>query len=183
MTEQRAERYRRLANALVATAGAVADAEWSSPSPCEGWTARDVAGHVVETSAMFLGFVGLSLGEVPSVGDDPVGAVIAATARVQAVLDDPGQASLEFDGYLGRTTIAEAIDRFLSFDVVVHRWDLARATGGDERIGPADVRAVMTAAEAFGDAARSPNVFGPAVEPPPDGDEQARMLAFLGRQC
>src|SRR2546425_749697 len=36
--------------------------------------------------------------------------------------------------------------------------------------------------ESFGDAMRGPRAFGPAVEPPPDADDQGRLLAFLGRR-
>jgi hypothetical protein len=35
--------------------------------------------------------------------------------------------------------------------------------------------------EGFGDAMRGPQAFGPAVEPPAGGDDQGRLLAFLGR--
>lgn len=36
-------------------------------------------------------------------------------------------------------------------------------------------------ARGFGDAMRQPGAFGPTVEPPPDADDQERLLAFLGR--
>ena len=38
---------------------------------------------------MFLGFVGRSLGDIPAVDDDPLGAWTAARDVVQADLDDP----------------------------------------------------------------------------------------------
>ena len=66
-------------------------------------------------------------------------------------------------------------------DLVVHRWDLARAAGLDTTIPPEDVAMVMERAALMGDALRTPGAFGDAVEPPPGADAQADMLAFLGR--
>ncbi len=52
------DRYRRLASEFATCIDAVGDDRWSAPSPCEGWSTRDVVGHVVGTQAMFLGLVG-----------------------------------------------------------------------------------------------------------------------------
>lgn len=176
-----ADRYRRLAAAFTDKAAAVPTHRWESPSPCEGWTARDVVGHVVQTQGMFLGFVGRSALEGPSVDDDPVGAWQTATAAVQADLDDPERASAEFEGHFGRQTFEQAVDRFLCFDLVVHGWDLARAAGLDDAIADEDLARVRAAAEPFGDAMRGPGAFGPEVDPPADADEQTRLMAFFGR--
>jgi uncharacterized protein (TIGR03086 family) len=176
------ERYGRLAGAFTAKVAAVPPDAWDRPSPCEGWTARDVVHHVVSTEGMFLGFVGRSPGEVPSVDDDPLGAWSAVRASVQGDLEDPERAGAQFDGFSGRSTFEAAVDRFLCFDLVVHGWDLARSVGLDERIDPAEVARVRQHAEEMGDALRSPKAFGPAVEPPSGADDQARLLAFLGRR-
>jgi len=64
---------------------------------------------------------------------------------------------------------------------VVHSWDLARATGGDEQLDPAEVHKVFEALRPLGDKLRSPGAFGPAVDPPKGADEQTELLAFLGR--
>ncbi|MCA1691443.1 MAG: maleylpyruvate isomerase N-terminal domain-containing protein, partial [Actinobacteria bacterium] len=40
------ERYRRLADAFAARLAAVPEDKWSSPSPCEDWTIRDLVAHV-----------------------------------------------------------------------------------------------------------------------------------------
>jgi uncharacterized protein (TIGR03086 family) len=181
MTEV-SERYARLADAFAANVAAVPADRWSSPSPCENWTARDIVDHVVMTQGMFLGFVGRSLGEIPSVADDPLAAFTAARTVVQRDLEDPERAGTEFEGAMGKMTFETGVDRFLNFDLVVHGWDLARATGLDERIDPADVERLRVAAEGFGDAMRGPQAFGPAVEPPAGADEQQRVLAFLGRR-
>jgi uncharacterized protein (TIGR03086 family) len=175
------DRYRRLTEAFAAKVAAVPVDKWDAQSPCPDWTARDIVRHVITTQGMFLGFVGRELGAIPSVDDDPVAAWDAARSVVQHDLDDPQLARAEFDGFQGKTTFEAAVDRFLSFDQVVHGWDLARAVGLDDRIAPEDVARVRAQAEAFGDALRSPQAFGPAVGPPAGADDQARLLAFLGR--
>jgi uncharacterized protein (TIGR03086 family) len=176
-----ADRYRRLAAAFTDKVAAVPTDRWESPSPCEGWTARDVVGHVVQTQGMFLGFVGRSTPDGPSVDVDPVGAWRIANAAVQADLDDPERASVEFEGHFGQQTFEQAVDRFLSFDLVVHGWDLARAAGLDDAIAEDDLARVKAAAEAFGDAMRGPGAFGPEVDSAADADEQTKLMAFLGR--
>lgn len=176
------DRYRRLSGAFADKIAAVPSDRWTAPTPCTGWTVRDLVRHVAENPAIFLGMVGRELRPGPSVADDPLGAFTSARDQVQADLDDPARAETEFDGYFGRTTFAEAIDRFLCFDLVVHGWDLARATGLDERIDPGELPPLWASTESFGDAIRSEGVCGPAVDPPPDAGEQARLLAYLGRR-
>ena len=133
------DRYGRLASEFAAKVAAVPDDAWENPSPCPEWTARDVVGHVVSTQGMFLGFVGRELGDISSVDDDPLAAWNAARAVVQRDLEDRERATEEFDGLLGRTTFEAAVDRFLSFDLVIHGWDLARAANLDDRIDPDEV--------------------------------------------
>jgi uncharacterized protein (TIGR03086 family) len=176
------ERYARLSGAFAEKVADVRPDRWERPSPCEGWSARDVVDHVVQTHGMFLRLVGRELGSTPSVDDDPVAAFDAARKVVQADLDDPQRAAETFEGQMGTMSFEDAIDRFLCFDLVVHGWDLARAAGLDEHIDPDDVQRVLAAAPAFGDALRGPGVCGPELTPPPGADEQTRMLAFLGRR-
>jgi uncharacterized protein (TIGR03086 family) len=176
------ERYARLADEFAATIAGVPPDRWSAPSPCEGWTARDVVRHVVETPDIFLRLVGREMPDVGSV-DDPAAAFDASRKIVQADLEDPERANVTFEGMFGTMTFAESIDRFISFDLVVHRWDLAHATGQDETIDPDDVRRARDATAGFGDALRSDGVCGPALDPPAGADEQTKLLAFLGRKA
>jgi uncharacterized protein (TIGR03086 family) len=177
-----AERYQRLGDAYAAKVAAVPDDRWDSRTPCEEWTARDLVGHMVQTQGMFLGFIGKELRDVPDTSDDPLGAWNAARTQVQAILDDPKQATTEFEGLTGRSTFEAAVDKFLCSDLVVHNWDLSRATGLDDNVEPEDAKRVRRYMESMGDALRSPGAFGPEVEPPANADEQQRMLAFLGRR-
>jgi uncharacterized protein (TIGR03086 family) len=176
------ERYRRLAGAMTEKIEQVPSDRWSSQSPCEKWTARDLVGHLVDVHGMFMGLVGRELQPGPDAGSDPLGAWTSARDQLQADLDDPERAGTEFDGLAGRSTFAEAVDRFVCFDLNIHGWDLARATGLDERIEPAELPKLWATAESFGDAIRSENVCGPPVEVSEGASEQDRLLAFLGRQ-
>jgi len=127
------DRYRRLAGGFTARVNAVPMDRWSSPSPCEGWTAAEVVAHVAEAATLFLELVDRQPPPGPSASEDPVGAWEASRDAIQAGLDDPEIAGLDYEGELGRATFEMAIDRFASPDLVIHTWDLSRAVGLDGR--------------------------------------------------
>ena len=177
-----ADRYRSLAASMTDTIAGVPEDRWEASTPCEDWMARDVVRHLVDTSGMFLGFIGQDAPAGPSVDDDPLGAFTAARDAVQAALDDPATAAQEYDGMFGRTSFAKSVDGFLSADLVIHRWDLARATGQDETLPVDEVRRVQEMLEPMDEKMRGPGAFGPKIEPPPGADEQTKLLCFLGRR-
>lgn len=113
---------------------------------------------------------------------EPLEAFVSTRDQMQAALDDPVRAGTEFTGFFGPTTFAQAIDRFVCFDLVVHGWDLARAAGQDERIDPGELPLLWGTVEFFGDAIRGEGTCGPAIDPPPNADSQTRLLAHLGRR-
>jgi uncharacterized protein (TIGR03086 family) len=175
------DRYRTLADAFEAKVAAVPPDAWSNPSPCAEWNARQLVSHVIDVHGMMLKPLDRSLSEAPSADDDPLGAFRAARADVEDVLADPELAGTEYDGAFGRTKVERTIDQFMAFDLVVHGWDLARATGQDDTIDPAEVDTIMAFAEPMGDTMRENGVTGPAVAVPDDAPQQDRMLGLLGR--
>lgn len=179
--ESIADRYRRLAAHLGDTVGSVNLHAWTDPSPCEGWSALDVLRHLIDTNGLMLALVGDELWPGPPVGGDPLGAWISASDQVQARLDNPSAAGAPVEGEEG-LTFEGAVDQFLGLDLVVHRWDIAAATGGDTVIDPADLEGAWVIARALGDDLRAPGVCGPALDPPIEANEQERLLAFLGRR-
>lgn len=177
-----ADRYRRLATQFAGRIAAVPADRWDSPTPCEGWDARQLIQHVVETQSLFRKLVGREEIQTPPVDEDPAGAWEAARAVMQADLDDPERAGSEFEGLAGRMTFAQAVDRFLAFDLIIHGWDLARATGQDEHIPSEDLAHARAQAKLLGDLMYSSGHFRPGLTPPADADEQTRLLAQLGRR-
>ena len=195
-----AERFRKLAAGFTARVDAVPEDKWSAQSPCDGWTARDVVEHMIGNCKTFVGFAGieipdkpldnLPLAQIPGdqisgdqiSGDQISGEWKQAADSVQAALDDEAVATKEFQGYAGPTNLAQATERFLFTDLVVHAWDLARATGGDERLPIDEVGAAHEAMRQMGEMLRSAGAARPEIEPEPGADAQTKLLNFMGRR-
>jgi uncharacterized protein (TIGR03086 family) len=175
------DRYRRLADEFGRRVAAVRADRWDNVSPCAEWTARDVLRHVVDTERSMPDRVGLTVPDGPSVDEDPLGAWATVRDAMLKILEDPDQAGREYDSMFGRSRLEDTVGSFLSIDLVIHGWDIARATGGDEHIDPEEVRLVAASTEKIGDKLRGPGAFGPEVPVPADADAQSRLLAFLGR--
>src|SRR5262249_20135719 len=157
-------RYRKNAAAFTKRVAAVPPDKWEAQSPCDEWKARDVVRHVVNSSGMFLGFIGQEIPPGPSVDDDPLGAWENARDAIQQDLEDPAVAKAEYDGFTGKATFEQGVNRFLAADLVVHSWDLARATGGDEQLDPEEVRTIRASFDEFDPKMfRSPGAFGPEL--------------------
>lgn len=180
--EEVGQRYRRLAAAMTEKIEHVPTAAWGNQSPCVDWTARDVVRHVVEVHGMFQGLVGRTLVEHPSTDEDPAGSFAAVRDQMQSDLLDPGRVCEEYDGRLGRSTFGKAVNGFVCFDLVVHNWDLSRATGQDESLDPRDVEQIQSAVDTMGQMMRENGVVGPPVEPPADASAQELLLCALGRK-
>lgn len=177
------DRYRLLSAGFTERVVAVPDDRWDSPSPCEEWTARDLIGHMRNVSGVFFTHIGRKIPEGPSPAEDPVGAWATVRDAVQGALDDPEIAGAEYDSpQMGRRRFDESVDQFVNFDVLVHTWDLARATGLDERLDAAEVHRLFERIKPWDGMLRGPRVCGPKLEPPPGADEQTQLLAFLGRR-
>jgi uncharacterized protein (TIGR03086 family) len=156
--------------------------EWDSPAPVPGWRARDVVGHLVEWFPAFLETgTGLTLDRGPSTEEDPVASWEVHADAVQRLLDGPEAAMSFAHPMVGEMPLPVAVDRFYTTDVFLHTWDLARATGQDERLDPQTCADLLAGMEPLDDLLRSSGQYGPRVPVPDDADVQTRLLAFIGR--
>jgi uncharacterized protein (TIGR03086 family) len=179
-----AERYERITGQFSERVRGVPEGAWDNPSPCEGWTARDVVGHLVEWIPGFFGAQGVDFPAIPSVDDDPVAAWETVRATLAQALADPQQASLQVSTPFMTQSLAETVDMIATGDVFTHTWDLARATGQDESLDPDQLQRMI---EGMGsmpeEALRADGMFAPAVDVPADADDQTKFLAFVGRRA
>jgi uncharacterized protein (TIGR03086 family) len=184
-----AARFEKVAAGFTARIEAVPVDAWQRPAPCEGWTARDVVRHLVDWlpgPGFLLGAFDVETGPVPSVDVDPGAAWSVVRDAIQGALADAAIATrVEDCGPPGRLSFEVAVDMTCTPDVLIHTWDLARATGLDERLDPDEVRRQLTGFEALppevDQAMRTSGHFGPRVAVADDADEQTRLLAFMGR--
>lgn len=175
------DRYRRLSAMFDSTVTAVES--WDAQSPCEEWTARDVLAHVLTTEADFPSKVGLTLDRSVDAAADPVGAWHEVRDSMQAILDDPTTAGLEYEALGEQTTLAESVDRFLCFDLIVHRWDIGRAAGLDVEIPAEDIADGNTFLDMMGQMFYDYGASKPAIPVADDASDQDRLLGRAGRDA
>lgn len=176
------DRFRTAAEPLTSVIDRVPADRWDAPSPCEGWTTRDVVRHIIETERQFLTSRDVALGDAPDVDADPAAAWRAHRAEVEGVIADESVTATAYDGHFGPTTVGETIERFYVFDLVAHRWDIATGAGIDDRFTDAELDQLEGGAASFGDALYMEGVSKPALDVPDGADRQTRVLATIGRR-
>src|SRR5947209_17199739 len=176
-----AGRHRAVAAGFTARVRGVSD--WDAPAPVAGGRARDVVGHLAGWFPDFLeSATGLVLDRGPSAEEDPVAAWRVHADAVQCVLDGPEAATPFRHPFVGELPLPDAVDRFYTADVFMHTWDLARASGQDERLDPERCAELLAGMEPIEELMRSSGQYGPRVPVPDDADAQTRMLGFIGRR-
>ena len=154
---------------------------WNSASPCPGWTAWDVAAHVVGNHRRACAGLRGNDYRVPTAGEDVVAAWLDATAGVQAALQSQATAQQVLGAEFGNLPFEQFVRRMACADTLIHTWDFARATGQDEHLDPEAVELARTFLVAEDDRIRLPHAFGAKVAPTDNADAQTQLLNFLGR--
>jgi len=145
-------------------------------TPCDEWDVRTLLNHMLDTQRYFLASgrgqqASRPAKEPPSIiSDDPVADFRDIRSDMIDTYGDP--AVVEKTGpALG---IAFA-------DMLVHSWDLARATGQDSTMPEGLADAAYNAVHGrFTDEQRK-GMFKPEIAVPDDAPAQDRLLAYLGR--
>lgn len=178
-----ADRYRNVAAGFTRRVDAVPSGGWQRPAPCEGWVALDVVRHLIEWIPPFLhAGAGIDIPTSADVDDDPASAWRTTNEAIQRVLDDPSTPTRVFEHpRAGRHRLDEAIGMFILGDVLVHTWDLARATGQEETLDPHEVRAMLAGLEPVADMLSQSGQYAERVVVPDDADGQTKLIALTGR--
>jgi uncharacterized protein (TIGR03086 family) len=174
-------RYQTIAEGFTARVEGVEPDRWESPTPCEGWTARDVAAHVIGTHHRVLASVDhREPAEVDRTGD-LLGQWLVASDAVKAALADDERASKTVGGMFGEQPFESLVGRLLCADTLVHTWDLARGTGQDDRLDADAVSKAMEFLTPLDETIRRPGGFAAKIVSSPEADQQSRLLNFCGR--
>lgn len=167
--------------------GLVAGGEWQSVSPCAGWSALDVLGHMGVGTDFG---TRLLRGESPDWDPvDPPGAAVTGDpaqwwARISAAAREAVQdvdLTREIDSPRGRRSVADGL-RFPAVDLFVHAWDLARSVGQTVDLPEGAIAFAYDAlAHVPVEQLRSARVFGAESGAPPGSSATERFIAWTGR--
>lgn len=160
------------------------------PTPCTEWSVRELLAHMVGVNEVFAAGVRgedpQSASEDDLLGDDPAGAYRRSVEEAVSAWATPDVLEQTLHLPFGHMPAAFAIGIHF-IDNLVHRWDLATATGQDhflnaESAGLALQMCQQNFAALPADQVRGKGKpFGDIVEWPSDAPVHERLVAFLGR--
>ncbi len=176
-----ADWHRQAAATFTERVEAVTD--WAAPTPVKEWVARDIVDHLTTWLPDFLeSGSGLRLPAGPAAADDPVGAWRAQRDAVQELLDDPQRSAMPYrSDALGELTVEQVLTQFYTADVFMHTWDLARATGQDDRLDEQTCAGMLEGMSQMEDMLRASGQFGTRQPVADDAPVRDRFIAFIGR--
>jgi uncharacterized protein (TIGR03086 family) len=163
--------------------------QWNDPTPDDEWNVRQLVNHVVGGNFWVAPLIGgKTIEEVGDrydgdvLGDDPAAAYRQSAKEAAAAVNAPGAMETSCGVSYGPVP-GEIYAGHRFIDVLIHGWDLAKATGQDTTL-PADlVEACIEVVEPQKDLLAGSGAFGGDVKLPPDADRQTQVLAELGRQA
>ncbi|MTD15718.1 TIGR03086 family protein [Nakamurella sp. YIM 132087] len=162
--------------------------QWGSATPDTDWTVRDLVNHLVGEQLWVPDLLGgASIAEIGDrydgdvLGDDPVAAWSAASIAARAAWTAPGATERTVQLSTGPSPATEYL-RQMTFDLVVHSWDLARAIGAPEDMPNDLVHFVLE--DMRGEIARwqGSGMFAPPLDTAACTDDLTELLALTGRK-
>ncbi|MBV9278961.1 MAG: TIGR03086 family protein [Chloroflexi bacterium] len=182
--------HRRVMEQSVAIVNHVTIDDLARPTPCEGWTLRDLLAHMMGQNYGFAAAARArqdrSAFAPRPVGSDPAGEYQASATRVVDAFSTPGL----LDGHMylpevrdGMVLPAVTAVEFHVVDYVVHAWDVARTIGVSIEYDDDILQVARRIAEEVPDTAKSPEPhtpFGPALRTT-SGAALDQIVAMLGR--
>ena len=176
-----------VARQLAVVVANVPEGALTRPTPCSRYSVGDLLDHIGGLAVAFTRAAKKDLGEL---GTPPPGDASLLgddwRMRIAADLDALAEAWSEPDAWQGMTR-AGGIDMpgeiagiVATDELVVHGWDLARATSQDFQVDDDAAAAALGFYSMFGDADRG-DAFGPAVDVAESASTLDRVVAASGR--
>ncbi|MFC9790893.1 TIGR03086 family metal-binding protein [Rhodococcus sp. NPDC127528] len=168
----------------------VTDDQLSAPTPCEETTLGALVDHVGGLSTAFTAAARKNLGPETAAAPALDGSRLPADWRLSIPARVAVLAEAWRDGaaWTGTTQVggvdlpADAAGAFALDELVIHGWDIARASGQPFDCDDAALSACLELVAATPDAARdSGGLFGPAVAVPDAAPALDRLIGLAGR--
>lgn len=168
---------RSLGYTRVSLAG-VAEGRLGAPTPCVGWTLRDLLAHMDDSLDAFTEAAGGQVRLTASRSAPPAAVLRQKACALLGLWSGAGPPGVRVGGVdLATDLLVETA----ALEVTVHGWDVAQATGARTPIPDELARHLLPVAlRTVSDADRGPR-FAAARPEPPGAAPGGRLLAFLGR--
>lgn len=169
-------------------ADGVGDDQLAAVTPCDDWSVAVLLNHLLMLTAAFAAAADKApAGAAPRPDDElPADWQARLHERLDALVTawrapDAWEGEAEAGGV---TMPAEVMGVVALDELVLHGWDLARATGQPFHADPASVQASLGFAASMsepGEEAGREGLYGPVVTVPADARDLDRLLGFAGR--
>lgn len=165
----------------------VKDHQLDGPTPCTGMSVRDMVAHIGGLAQAFTAAADKNFGPLTDTPPEP-GAGLDPDWRTAypAYLTALAAAWRQPEAWTGMTRAGgidlpgEVAGSVALVEVVIHGWDVARATGQAYEVDAATARACLTYLEQF-DGSGTEGLFGPAVPVGDTAPELDRIIGLSGR--
>lgn len=160
--------------------------QFNASTPCSEWTVQALINHNIKVSQTFLGMMTGSGGVDPFDVSGPIpdeGAVAAFEGSTGALLEAikaPGALEKVVKAPFGEMPCSQLI--MIPFaDLLIHKWDLAKATGQDSSLDSSMSDACYALLEPMMQGMRAGGNFGSEVSIPASASIQDKLLGITGR--
>src|SRR5262245_3191576 len=185
------EAFDRAVTSTAAIVKTVRPDQADAATPCREWDVRDLLNHIIGTLWLSEALLSdrtprhpMAPGGLPGTdlaGDDPAAAYADASAAALTAAAD-GDPLIRMHATPLGDMPCPALAGFTTLDILVHGWDLAKATSQPAGLDDALAAHVLAFAEqAITPGSRAPRI-GPALPVAMDAPLTDRLVAFLGRQ-
>jgi uncharacterized protein (TIGR03086 family) len=185
------EAFDRSVASTAAIVTAVRADQLGLPTPCTEWDVRNLLNHLIGTLWLSEALFGdraprhpMAPGGLPGTdlaGTDPAGAFEEAASVALKAAAEGDTLTRTHPTPLGDMP-GPALAGFTTLDLLVHGWDLAKATGQPSGLdGELAGHVLAFAEQAITPDFRAPRI-GPAVQTGENASVTDRLVAFLGRQ-
>ncbi|WP_186779790.1 TIGR03086 family metal-binding protein [Streptomyces salinarius] len=175
---------------LARLADGVREDRLADPTPCPDLAVRNLLGHLTGLAVAFRDAARKNLG--PTTDTSPEASVPDVgpgwREELAKVLGELADAWREPDAWTGMTRAGgidlpgAAAGAVVADELVIHGWDLARATGQEYTPDPAALQAAYALlAAAAAESDRDQGMFGPVVAVPADAPLLVRAVGLSGR--
>ena len=180
------EIYQGAIDLIMPVVAGIGENQMGLPTPCAEWSVLQLVNHnlAIQSGTLAL-LTGRGTGSAApdltvALPEGPASALLAVTGPLMQTLK-----SIDLDKPLETDFGLIPASSFIMFpmaDLVIHKWDLAKATGQNSDIDASLAEICFRVLAPAADQARENGECGPEVPVPPTASIQDRLLGMSGRQ-